>query len=65
MSPTPKQFRLSTINAKGETLLNKIGQNSFLRRHSLIPADSFIAWEREGKARLPFVFAMKNDRYRG
>jgi putative SOS response-associated peptidase YedK len=58
----PKQFKLSTINAKSETLLsNKMWQDSFLKRRCLIPADSFLEWKKEGKSRLPFVFAMKDD----
>jgi putative SOS response-associated peptidase YedK len=41
----PKEFKLSTINAKSETLLsNKVWQESFLRRRCLIPADSSIEW---------------------
>ena len=58
----PKQFKLSTINAKGETLLsNKMWQDSFLKRRCLIPADSFIEWRKDGKTRLPWTFAMKDD----
>ncbi len=58
----PKQFKLSTINAKSETLLsNKIWQDFFFKRRCLIPADSFIEWKRQGKNRLPFMFAMKDD----
>jgi putative SOS response-associated peptidase YedK len=58
----PKQFKLSTINAKSETLLsNKMWQDSFLKRRCLIPADSFLEWRKQGKSRLPFVFAMKDD----
>src|SRR5271166_3704259 len=58
----PKQFKLRTINAKSETLLsNKILQDSFVRRRCLIPADLFLQWKKEGKRRLPFVFAMKDD----
>jgi len=58
----PKDFKLSTINAKAETLTsNKMWQDSFLKRRCLIPADSFIEWRKDGKKRLPYVFAMKDD----
>ena len=58
----PKTFKLSTINAKGETLLtNKVWRDSFLYRRCLIPSDTFLEWKREGKRRLPYVFAMKDD----
>ena len=50
----PKQFKLSTINAKGETLLsNRMWHDSFLKRRCLIPADSFIEWRKEGKRQAP------------
>ena len=58
----PKQFKLSTINAKSETLLsNKMWQESFLKRRCLVPVDTFLEWRKEGKRRLPYVFAMKDD----
>ncbi len=58
----PKEFKLSTINAKAETLMsNKMWQDSFLKRRCLVPVDTFIEWRKDGKRRLPFVFAMKDD----
>ncbi|MBV8674093.1 MAG: SOS response-associated peptidase family protein [Acidobacteriaceae bacterium] len=58
----PKKFRLSTINAKSEALLsNQMWQDSFLRRRCLVPIDTFIEWRKEGKRRVSFVFAMKDD----
>lgn len=58
----PKTFKLSTINAKSETLLsNDMWRESFLRQRCLIPADSFLEWKRKGKRRLPYVFSMKDD----
>src|SRR5580698_9226715 len=58
----PKKFKMSTINAKGETLLDAgIWKDSFLRRRCLIPVDSFIEWRTEGKRKLPWVFAMQGD----
>ena len=39
----PKEFKLSTINAKAETLMsNKMWQDSFLKRRCLVPVDTFI-----------------------
>ena len=58
----PKQFKLSTINAKSETLLsNNVWRDSFLRRRCLVPVDTFIVWRKDGKRRLPFLFGMKDD----
>jgi putative SOS response-associated peptidase YedK len=58
----PKKFKLSTILAKGETLLDSnIWKDSFLKRRCLIPVDSFIDWRAEGKTKLPWVFAMQDD----
>ena len=58
----PKKFKLSTINAKSETLLsNQIWRDSFLRRRCLVPVDTFIEWRKSGRRRLPYVFAMKDD----
>ena len=58
----PKDFKLSTINAKAETLMsNKTWQDSFLKRRCLVPVDTFIEWRKDGKRRLPYVFAMKDE----
>jgi putative SOS response-associated peptidase YedK len=58
----PKEFKLSTINAKAETLMsNKMWQDSFLKRRCLVPVDTFIEWRKDGKRRLPYVFAMNDD----
>jgi len=59
----PKKFRLDTINAKGETLLeSKTWRDAFLRSRCLVPVDSFLEWRRaDAKTRLPWIFAMKND----
>jgi putative SOS response-associated peptidase YedK len=58
----PKKFKLSTINAKGETLpSNQMWQDSFLKRRCLVPVDTFLEWRKDGKRRLPYVFAMKDD----
>ena len=58
----PKQFKASTINAKGETLLDsKMWRNSFLHRRCLVPVDSFVEWRTEGKTKLPWLFGMADD----
>lgn len=56
-----KKFKLSTINAASERLMEPMWQESFLIRRCLVPVDSFIEWRKEGKNRVPFVFAMKDD----
>jgi putative SOS response-associated peptidase YedK len=54
-----KKFRMSTINAKGETLLdNSICRESFPFRRCLIPVDSFIEWRVAGKSGISYVFGM-------
>src|ERR1700755_1235878 len=58
----PKTFKASTFNAKGETLLDSgMWRDSFLSRRCLIPMDSFVEWEKDGKLRLPWLFAMADD----
>lgn len=56
----PKSFKLSTINAASERLMSGTWQESFLKRRCLIPADTFIEWQRDGKRKLPWVFAMRD-----
>jgi putative SOS response-associated peptidase YedK len=60
----PKKFRLDTINAKGETLMNSsVWRESFLYRRCLVPVDTFIEWQRiDNKTKLPWMFAMKDDK---
>ena len=59
----PKRFRLDTINAKGETLLDsKIWREAFLHSRCLVPVDSFVEWRRvDAKTKLPWIFGMKDD----
>jgi putative SOS response-associated peptidase YedK len=58
----PKKFKLSTTNAASANLLtSRMWKDSFLNRRCLIPADTFIEWQTEGKAKLPWMFAMKDD----
>ena len=55
-----KTFRLSTVNAQSERLMESIWQESFLKRRCLIPADTFVEGQKDGKLRLPWIFAMKD-----
>ena len=59
----PKKFKLDTINAQSEKLLeSKMWREAFLHNRCLIPADSFVEWRRaDSKTKLPWVFAMKHD----
>ena len=59
----PKKFRLDTINARGEGLIDSnIWRDAFLHSRCLVPVDSFIEWKRvDTKTKLPWVFAMKDD----
>jgi putative SOS response-associated peptidase YedK len=57
----PKKFRLSTTNADATRLLeSRMWQDSFQKRRCLIPADTFIEWQTEGKAKLPWMYAMSD-----
>lgn len=56
-----KTFRLSTVNAQSKRLMESIWQESFLKRRCLIPADTFIEWQTEGKRKLPWVFSMSDN----
>jgi putative SOS response-associated peptidase YedK len=58
----PKTFKLSTINAAAASLLkSNLWKDSFLKRRCLIPVDSFVEWQVEGKQRLPWLYAMTTD----
>jgi putative SOS response-associated peptidase YedK len=59
----PKKFKLDTINARGETLLDsKMWRSAFLESRCLVPVDSFIEWKRiDAKTKLPWIFAMEDD----
>lgn len=59
----PKKFRLDTINAHADKLLgSRMWRTAFLEQRCLVPVDSFVEWRRgEGRTRIPFLFAMKDD----
>jgi len=58
----PKTFKLSTTNAAASNLMkSKMWKESFLNRRCLIPVDSFIEWQVDGKQRLPWLYAMATD----
>ena len=43
----PKKFRLDTINARGESLMDSnVWREAFLHSRCLVPIDSFIEWVR-------------------
>ena len=57
-----KSFKLGTTNAaSGSLLTSGLWKESFLKRRCLIPADTFIEWQTEGRQKLPWVFAMRDD----
>lgn len=58
MKEKPKQPH---INARGETVdRTPLFREAFARRRCLIPATGFFEWLKEGKARQPFRFVMKD-----
>lgn len=50
------------INARAETVATSAAfRASFLRRRCVIPADGFFEWQREGRARKPFLIHTPTD----
>lgn len=50
------------INARAETLLQKpMFRRPLAQQRCLVPADAFYEWERVGKERKPWMFAMRDD----
>jgi putative SOS response-associated peptidase YedK len=55
-----KAFPL-VINARGETLIDKPAfRNAFRRRRCIFLADGFYEWQRQGKAKAPFLVRMRD-----
>jgi putative SOS response-associated peptidase YedK len=58
-----KDSKISLINARSETLLEKASfRTSFARRRCLIPADGYYEWQTRGKTKTPFYFRRADDR---
>jgi putative SOS response-associated peptidase YedK len=59
----PKQFGVSTINAKAESLMLKpLWRQPFKKRRCLVPADAFYEWKRIDKTtKHPYAFGLKDD----
>jgi putative SOS response-associated peptidase YedK len=51
----------SCINARSETAASKAAfRSAFRHRRCLIPADGFFEWQKQGKAKEPFLFRMRD-----
>lgn len=49
------------INAKAETCTDKPAfRDAFASRRCIVPADAFYEWKREGKAKQPYAFVMRD-----
>ncbi|HEX4038402.1 MAG TPA: SOS response-associated peptidase [Acidobacteriaceae bacterium] len=59
----PKQLGVSTINAKGESLMKKpIWREPFLRRRCLVPADGFYEWQKlDAKTKQPWAIGLRGS----
>ena len=50
------------INARSEEAPTKPAfRESLVKRRCLVPADGFYEWKKQGKARQPYCFALRND----
>jgi putative SOS response-associated peptidase YedK len=59
-----KEFKtkLSTINAKAETLFeSRLYKGPALKRRCIVPLSGFVEWKREGDKKRPFCIHLKND----
>ena len=54
---------LAPINARSETAVDRpMFAEALRQRRRLIPADGFYEWKRQGKAKQPYCFRMRDDR---
>jgi len=59
----PKKLGISTINAKGESLLERpLWKQPFLKRRCLVPADGYYEWQKlDAKHKQPFAFSLTSQ----
>jgi putative SOS response-associated peptidase YedK len=54
--------KLSTINARSETILNSsVFGDVVLRQRCIVPISGFYEWKRDGKVKRPFKIHLKDD----
>ena len=62
MIPSWSTEQAGFINARAETLAQKASfSESFRRRRSLVVADGFYEWKREGKLKQPYYFQLEDE----
>jgi putative SOS response-associated peptidase YedK len=55
-----KKIAYSTINARGDTVATKpFFRSAYKNRRCLVLADGYYEWQKEGKARLPWLYEMQ------
>ncbi len=60
---TPTERPMLVANARSETILSKPAfREAVQHRRCLVPADGFYEWEKQGDARLPHYFTLKDRR---
>jgi putative SOS response-associated peptidase YedK len=58
-----KDKKAMQINARGETVATKpMFRSAFKKRRCLIIADGYYEWKKEGKAKRPYLYRLKDDR---
>lgn len=62
-SDGPERLKMSTINARAETVADKPAfRAAFRSRRCLVPADGFYEWKTEDRRKRPYRFTLKGGR---
>jgi putative SOS response-associated peptidase YedK len=60
-SKSPKEMRLSTFNARAETVASKpMFRSAFKRKRCIIPASGYYEWQTTPKGKQPYYFTARD-----